>query len=90
MLRSPQSQHWRFAMMLPLLSLGLLAQSERGTITGSIHDSSGAVIVGAKVTVNNTKTGVTVSLTSNDAGEFTAAGIDKPPAVDPLESPVVL
>ena len=48
-----------------------MAQSERGTISGTVRDSTGAVIPGAKVTVTNTATGVVNNLTSNEVGEFT-------------------
>src|ERR1041384_3174651 len=54
-----------------LISTVLMAQSERGTITGVVQDASGAVVPGAKVTLTNTQTGVTFSAPSNDAGEFT-------------------
>jgi hypothetical protein len=58
-----------------LLSSSLFAQSERGTIVGSVRDSSGAVIPGAKVTVINTSTNATETLVSNGAGEFTAPSL---------------
>ena len=75
MLRIPQLKNWQLVLMLPLLALNSFAQSERGTITGSIHDSSGAIISGAKVSVNNIATGSSVALTSNQAGEFTAPSL---------------
>src|SRR6266849_3881651 len=40
----------------------LVAQSERGTITGTVRDSSGAVIPRAKVVITNTATNVVVNL----------------------------
>ena len=49
----------------------LFAQSERGTISGTIRDTTGAVIPGAKITVTNSATGVVINLTSNDVGEYT-------------------
>lgn len=52
-------------------STALFAQSERGTITGTVRDASGAIIPAAKVTITNTKTGVAVSIPSNDTGDFT-------------------
>lgn len=47
------------------------AQSDRGTLTGSIQDPSGAVIPGARVTLVNIETGVTFTAPTNDAGDFT-------------------
>jgi len=49
-----------------------LAQSERGTITGTVHDSSGAVVPGASVRITNDATNVTIATSSNVSGEFTA------------------
>src|SRR5688572_6139834 len=54
-----------------LLSTMLLAQSERGIITGTVQDASGAVVPGAKVTVTNTLTGISQTIPSNAEGEFT-------------------
>jgi hypothetical protein len=46
------------------------AQSERGTINGAVHDRSGAVVPGAKVTITNTATNTTITATSNETGEY--------------------
>ncbi len=65
-----------FVISLILLSAAVcFAQSERGTITGFVHDASGAVIAGAKVTIVNTATNSTTSLTSNESGEFTVPSL---------------
>jgi hypothetical protein len=50
----------------------LQAQSERGTITGTVRDTSGAVVPAVTVTITNAATGGVTSLTTNDQGEFTA------------------
>lgn len=54
-----------------LLSIPAAAQSDRGTLTGTIQDASGAVIPGAKVTLQNTQTGVSFSAPTNAAGGYT-------------------
>ena len=54
-----------------LASPSLWAQSERGTITGTVQDASGAVVPGAVVTLKNTQTGVTFTAPSNNAGDYT-------------------
>jgi Carboxypeptidase regulatory-like domain len=54
-----------------LMTAALWAQSERGTITGTIQDASGAVVPGAKVTLTNTQTGVASTIPSNTEGEYT-------------------
>ena len=54
------------AILLSLLGSIALAQVSTGTIAGNVKDSSGAVAVGATVTITNTATGiVTHSVTSN-------------------------
>lgn len=69
-----------FRAMLPLLlSLALaipgFSQSERGTIVGSVKDSSGAIIPDAKVTVTNIATNSIVSVNTGQSGDFTALSL---------------
>jgi len=59
------------ALYLMLCAASLFAQSERGTITGTVRDASGAVIPGAKVLLTNTQTGVAFNAPSNADGEYT-------------------
>ncbi len=47
-------------------------QAVTGNISGTITDSSGAVIAGAQVIVANTATGVSTTLTSNEQGRYNA------------------
>jgi hypothetical protein len=54
-----------------LLPLTLSGQSERGTITGAVHDASGAVVPNAKVAAVNQSTNVSISAVTNDSGEYT-------------------
>ena len=62
---------------LVLLAAGLLAaQTSEGRILGTVYDSTGAVIVGAKVTVTNTATGVSRQLTTTSAGEYVASNLE--------------
>ena len=63
------------SFLLLISSALLLAQSERGTISGTVRDTSGAVVPGAKIVVTNTATGVATTLTSNEVGEFTVANV---------------
>src|SRR6266478_1009441 len=58
----------RLVLLMGILSAaGLMAQTFRGTILGTVTDPSGAVIAGAKVTVKNTGTGLErTSVTSAD------------------------
>src|SRR5260370_24228565 len=49
---------------------GLYAQSERGSIRGTVEDPSGAVVAGARVTARNVATGVETNTTTTDAGNY--------------------
>ena len=53
----------------------MLAQSGRGTISGTVRDTSGAVVPLVKITVINNATGQRIDLTSNGTGDFTAAEV---------------
>jgi hypothetical protein len=52
--------------------VSLHAQAVTANISGTVVDSTGAVIAGASVTVTNTATGVATALTSNDQGRYNA------------------
>ena len=56
------------AVLVPVKSS--VAQSTVGTILGTVTDPSGAVIAGANVTVVNTATGISRSVTSDQAGNY--------------------
>ena len=63
-------------LLLLLLFTGIaFAQSERGTIAGTITDPSGAAIPGAKVVITNKNTNTTSTLTSNEVGSYTAPNL---------------
>jgi hypothetical protein len=70
----------RVALLLTCLALTVLmawpspatAQAVYGTISGTVTDSSGAVVPGARVTVTNVNTSVTVMFTTNAVGIYSA------------------
>jgi hypothetical protein len=67
------SQVWRsFTVCLSILvaGAGMQAQSVHGTLAGTVADSTGAVIAGAKVDVVNTGTASTYTATTTSAGLF--------------------
>lgn len=66
---------YTFIVSTLCLALTAFAQSERGTITGTVRDQSGAIIVGAKVTVTNSATNTAVSLSANEAGDYIALSL---------------
>ena len=59
-----------------LVALFLIASSvfaqflDQGAITGTVHDPSGAVIVGAKVTLTNANTGLQLHAVTNGSGLY--------------------
>ena len=65
------------SLVLALFALSALtapanAQTFRGTILGTVTDSSGLAISGATVTVKNTDTGLIRTVTSGDDGSYSA------------------
>src|SRR5258708_27168539 len=58
------------AALLLLCGSTTAAQTFRGTILGTVTDSSGAAVSGAKVTVKNTDTGLTREVTTTDDGSY--------------------
>jgi hypothetical protein len=68
----------RFELAVVTLALvaGGLAQTSRGTVPGTVADSSGAVIAGAQISLVHTQNGVRRSTVSNDAGIYRFDALD--------------
>ena len=56
-------------MLLTLTALAF-AQSDNGSLSGRVTDASDAVVAGAKVSITNDATGVTIPATTNQDGIF--------------------
>src|SRR5262245_3057658 len=75
-MQSGFSKFSRFGLMLALVATMLLmvgtlsAQTTKGTISGTVTDSVGAVVVGAKVVATESSTGETRTVNSNSTGGF--------------------
>jgi hypothetical protein len=71
--------------LLALLSSALpaLAQVDRATVTGAVHDASGAAVASATVTLTYPATGLARPVTSNEQGIYFVTGL-------PVGSAVVL
>jgi len=54
----------------------LQAQRTQGTISGTVSDSSGAVIPNAEVTITHQQTGAKRVVTTNESGFYTATALD--------------
>src|SRR5689334_14108534 len=67
----------RFACLLPLASLWLLAQNTAGTasISGVVTDATGAVVPGATVVVENQSKGIRREISTTEGGVFAATAL---------------
>ncbi len=61
-----------FALLALSASLAFSQSAGSGTITGTVSDPAGALVSGAAVVVHSTDTGANRSLTTNDAGIYSA------------------
>src|SRR6185295_18876659 len=61
----------RLVAGLLLLALVMFAQSDRGTITGTVSDPAGAIVASAKVEARSVATGTAYEVASTDTGNFT-------------------
>src|SRR5436190_19555248 len=68
-----------FVILLAAAALAVpavcLAQSERGSITGVVQDTSKAAIPGVSVKVINTSTNATTDVVSSESGDYSAANL---------------
>ena len=60
---------------LLLCAITTSAQSDRGTISGAVLDSSGAAIPNAEIVLTNVDTGVVTRATGNDVGLYTLSNV---------------
>jgi len=67
-----------FAVLLSCLMLpSLSAQTDTGTIVGTVTDSTGAIIPGAPITATSTDNGLKFTAVSNGAGEFNILAVPR-------------
>lgn len=62
-----------FIVCLTAFALTGFAQTDRGTLTGTISDPSGAVIPGVSIEAKNVQTGATYQAGSSETGNYTLA-----------------
>src|SRR5215469_4801161 len=63
----------RQAIVLLIVTATALAQSDRGTITGTVSDPAGAVVASAAIEAKNIQTGVSYRAASTETGNYTIA-----------------
>ncbi|HYP52961.1 MAG TPA: carboxypeptidase-like regulatory domain-containing protein, partial [Pyrinomonadaceae bacterium] len=64
------------ALLVAAFALAATAQSNKGTITGTVTDPNGAVVKDAKVTETNVATGDAREATTSDDGTYTLPALD--------------
>ena len=95
---SPKFLRSRLSLHAPLLAgtvllpaalapFALYAQTDTARISGTVQDSTGAVIPGATITVTNTSTNAVVTATSDGAGLFTVNALPIGPYKASVASP---
>ena len=58
-----------------VVCLPVAAQLDRGAITGTVTDPSGAAVPGVHVLVRNTATSLKFETTTTQAGQYTQSGL---------------
>jgi len=61
-----------------LSTLAAFAQTDRGTLTGTVSDATGAVIPGVAIEAKNVQTGATYQAGSSEIGNYTLAQLPFP------------
>jgi hypothetical protein len=69
------ARYWLIAIMALLLAPFAYCQVAGGTLSGTITDPSGAVVPGASVAITDTSTGITRTLTTDNAGFYSAPNL---------------
>src|SRR2546426_3094381 len=67
----------RFSLVLAavIFLIPLLAQNDRGTITGTVTDPAAAVVPGATITAKNIENGATYETVATDTGNYTIPSV---------------
>ena len=59
-----------------LCTFTVFGQSNKGAISGTVLDSNGAAVAGANVTVKNSGTGQSSTVTTTESGGFSISSLD--------------
>src|SRR3982751_68141 len=63
-------------LLLSLLSLTIIGQTNKGGISGTVTDSKGSPIAGASVTITNKGTNQATTLVTSEEGAYTLNTLD--------------
>src|SRR5260370_1321563 len=75
------------ALLLCFVCVCTFAQTNRGSINGTVKDPSGAVVPGASVTVVNAGTNETRHVKATDSGTFTVSDLEPVTYTVTVEAP---
>src|SRR5215831_14626607 len=64
-----------FTVVVLFLTGSALAQFDAGSVLGTVRDKTGAAISGAKVTLENLDTGISVARTTDAEGNYEFPGV---------------
>jgi Carboxypeptidase regulatory-like domain len=67
------TRQFAIAVYLSAAVSAVMAQSDRGAITGTVSDPAGAVVAGAPVQIKNVETGAVYQAGSSGTGNYTLA-----------------
>lgn len=71
----PSVRGFILLLILALVTMPLWGQADRATISGTVTDSSGAVLPGVEVLATNVQTGVQTRAITNDVGNYSLLNI---------------
>src|SRR6185436_2523310 len=66
----------RTLTLVLLCAVAVVGQTNRGGISGTVVDSSGAVVHGATVTITNVGTNQVSKLTTSESGSYTVTSLE--------------
>lgn len=70
----------RIAVGVLVLSAAIVRAQDTASLAGTVHDSTGAIVAGAQVTVSSTERGIKRDTTTNSDGEYAEAALPAPGA----------
>ena len=63
-------------IFITIFSLAIIGQTNRGGISGTVTDSNGAIVPGAKVTVTNVGTNQSSTVTASSNGAYSISSLE--------------
>jgi len=74
-MKKERNMYIRLAWLAGVSALVMLAQGDRGLITGTITDAGGAVVPGVQITATQSSTNVSYKVKTSSAGDYTLASL---------------